>query len=88
VEIENLSRAQIDPAKIRDYLRSACHPRGRQKARFFMALGFRKNAWIRLQHAILVHAAGANVAVASSAYGRKFVAEGILKRTAGRRALV
>jgi hypothetical protein len=33
-------KAEIDPAKIRDYLLSLTHPVGRFKAPFFAALGY------------------------------------------------
>ena len=54
--LPNGDRAQIDPAKLRDYLLSSTHPIGRFKARFFGALGFSADNWqeladaFRLQH--------------------------------------
>lgn len=44
--------AVIDPAKIRDYLLSPEHPVGRFKARFFAALGFRRDRWEELASAL------------------------------------
>ena len=42
-------KAEIDPAKIRDYLLSPTHPDGRFKAPFFAALGYTQKEWQLLQ---------------------------------------
>ena len=45
-------RAQVDRAKIADYLLSLSHPDGRDKAIFFMRFGFTVEAWELLADAL------------------------------------
>ena len=52
--LPHADRAQIDPAKLRDYLLSSTHPIGRFKARFFAALGFSADNWQELEQAFRV----------------------------------
>ena len=47
--LPNADRAEIDPAKLRDYLLSFTHPVGRFKARFFNALGYIAAEWQTLE---------------------------------------
>ena len=52
VLLPNAERAEIDPAKLRDYLLSRAHRAGRFKARFFSALGFTADGWRQLEAAL------------------------------------
>lgn len=54
VLVPNADRATIDSAKLLDYVRSATHPVGRFKARFFAALGFASNRWEELANALRI----------------------------------
>lgn len=38
--LQNADKAQVEPAKIKDYLLSATHPEGKTKAKFFTQFGF------------------------------------------------
>ena len=53
MRLPNAERAQIDPAKVRDYLLAPDHPDGASKARFFAALGFARARWPLLRDALL-----------------------------------
>jgi hypothetical protein len=87
--LPNADRADIDRAKVRDYLLGAAHPVGRFKARFFVALGYAADQWERLRDDILAIARLGNVAAeTATSYGRKFEVDGILMAPSGRSATV
>ncbi len=46
-------RPLIERAKLTDYLLSFSHPKGRSKARYFAAAGYRADRWIRLRDDLL-----------------------------------
>ena len=46
-------RPLIEPAKLTDYLLSFGHPKGRSKARYFAAAGYRADHWMRLRDDLL-----------------------------------
>lgn len=46
-------RPVIERAKLADYLLSFSHPKGRSKARYFAAAGYRADNWIRLRDDLL-----------------------------------
>jgi hypothetical protein len=41
----NWEQAFVEPAKVRDYLLDPGHRDGSSKARFFFALGYRRELW-------------------------------------------
>lgn len=82
--LPNVERAVIEPAKLRDYLLSTTHPVGRFKAAFFGALGYRADAWQRLEadlrSQILSQPA---LELEPTVYGRKFAVHGRIKGPSG-----
>lgn len=87
--LPNADRAEIDPAKLREYLLSADHPLGRFKARFFSALGFTVDRWQDLESALRTqHLTQDAEPGASAAYGQKFTIRAILKGPTGESATV
>lgn len=89
MKLPHADRAIVDPVKVRDYLLSPEHPVGRAKARFFAALGFTREGWPGLQHALLALAVDGEAAPSpASEFGRKYVVRGIIWGPAGRAASV
>ena len=80
MKLPGAARAQIDPAKVQQYLLSPSHPIGRAKARFFRRLGFTASRWEELRDALLRHAGtGDATAAAASPFGQKYLVRGILQ---------
>ena len=52
MRLPNAEQAIIAPQKLRDYLLSPSHQRGRHKARVFHALGFRAESWFVFETAL------------------------------------
>jgi hypothetical protein len=77
-------KAEIDPAKIRDYLLSPTHPVGRFKAPVFAALGYTQDEWQVLQ-ADLRQIIGQGQAVygGRNDYGEKYTVLARLKTPGG-----
>ena len=87
--LPNAARAEIDPAKLRDYLLSTSHPLGRFKARFFGALGFSADRWVDLDQALREqHLTRAIEAAEDTPHGQKFTIRAILKGPNGESAAV
>ena len=85
--IESFNSA--DPAKVRDYLLSPEHPVGRFKATFFVALGYTRLEWTRLQ-VDLLNLCRSETAVLGkpNAFGQKYEVRATLEGPSGRRAAV
>ena len=82
-------RAQVDRAKITDYLLSPSHPDGRSKAAFFMRFGFKVQDWEVLAEALrAVAARHPATAVVESAHGARYTVDGPLHAPDGRAPLV
>lgn len=76
--------AQIDPAKLHDYLLSTSHPIGRSKAKFFRGFGFDDDNADLLEDGLLQIARTETVLfVTESRHGVKYVIEGWLQTPAG-----
>ena len=89
MRLPSAERAEIDPAKLRDYLLSTTHPLGRFKARFFAALGFSADRSEELESAFRAQHLTQDVERASSAAsGQKFTIRAILKGPNGQSAVV
>jgi hypothetical protein len=89
VLLPNADRAEIQPAKIRDYLLSSTHPIGRFKARSFRALGFSPDRWEELEAALRAqHLTQKADPGASAVAGQKFTIRAILNGPAGESAMV
>ena len=82
-----IERAQIDPAKVRDYLLSVVHPAGRFKAVVFQALGYKSEEWEKLRDDLLELARTTEAAPGqSSTFGQKYEVGGTLRGPNGREA--
>lgn len=89
MNLPDAERAQVDRAKVVDYLLSTSHPDGRSKAAFFGRFGFRSEAW-RLLAAALRSVAVSNpvMSVVESPYGTRYVVDGALAAADGRTPMV
>ena len=77
MQLPYLDRAQISPAKVRDYLLNPEHAVGRPKARFFTSLGFTRESWASLHAALLAHAAvGEAQVLTPGPFGQKYLIRG------------
>lgn len=89
MKLPNAERAVVDLAKITDYLLNASHPDNGGKARFFSGLGFKRVEPGALAEALCVVAvSGDVVANSESPHGRKFVVDGAIQSSSGRRSSV
>jgi hypothetical protein len=87
--LPSLDRAEIPPAKLRDYLLNPEHPVGRDKARFFAGLGFERARWVELRTALLSHAALGQVHVLPlGKFGQKYLVRGSIRGPNGGSALL
>lgn len=78
--LPNGSNAEIDPAKIRDYLLSSAHPIGRFKQPFFAALGYSRERWQQIEVDLLNLAATGDARIGpKTEYGQKYEVRGILE---------
>ena len=75
MKLPNSERAEVPPAKVRDYLLSGRHPVGRFKAKFFRSLGYTSEDWEELSDALRTAAETIDVEEIQSPYGRKFRGE-------------
>jgi hypothetical protein len=84
-----LEAADVSRSKLVDYLLSESHPAGLGKARFFLGLGFRAERQELLRWALLRHAERNPVVLRQkTAFGSKYVVDGLLEGPSGRQALV
>jgi hypothetical protein len=82
-----VERAQIEPAKVRDYLLSPVHPVGRFKAVVFQALGYTAERWEELRDDLLALARTTEaVPGQTSVFGQKYEVSGTLRGPNGREA--
>jgi hypothetical protein len=89
VKLPDAEDAQIEPAKLRDYLLSSTHPIGRFKYRFFSRLGYTSGQWRRLEADLRELAVtGEATPGESTEYGQKYEVRGMLKGPSGRMAEV
>jgi hypothetical protein len=89
LKLPNCENAVISEAKITDYLLSTKHREGRNKAEFFMRLGFSFDTWEDLVKALLRHATENDVAkIEDSPFGTRYIIEGVLLAPARRGAFV
>ena len=87
--LPNAERAIVPKRKIVAYLLSESHPDGRPKARFFGAFGFLPVRWRDLATALRRRAVDSPVIeTASTAFGTRYLVEGILHTPDGRTPVV
>ena len=84
--LPNAATAEIEEAKLRDYLLSSAHPVGRFKARTLSALGYTRENWQRLHHDLWNHGCAGDCVVGEcTLHGQKFKVSGTLVGPNGRR---
>jgi hypothetical protein len=89
MRLPNAERANVDPAKVRDYLLSSTHAEGRGKAQFFMGFGFNLDNPHELRDALLALAKDNEVSsLQTSNHGTKYVIDGRLAAPDGRAPMV
>jgi hypothetical protein len=89
MRLPNADGAEVDSAKVRDYLLAPEHPVDRAKARVFAALGFTRADWPALRGAPLALARDGEAAPgAATVFGQKWTVRGTLRGPAGRSAPV
>lgn len=88
MKVPGAERAQIDAAKVRDYLLSPEHPIGRAKARFFTNLGFDREGWEALRDALRAHLRNDAEGTDQSPFGQKYVVRGMIQGPTGTSARV
>ncbi len=87
--LPNAHEALIDERKVVDYLLNAAHPDNGGEAAFFLGLGFSRQDPAALGLALLkLGVDGTVTREVSSAHGRKFIVDGVLRLTAGKEAVV
>lgn len=85
MKLPNARRARVDEAKVVDYLLSTSHFDGRSKAAFFLRFGFDQGHWRGLAEALRAHGATNEViGVEESAYGTRYMVDGIIESPDGR----
>ena len=85
MKLPNRRNAHVNQAKLNRYLLSLEHAHGRHKAIFFRGFGFSANKSKVLAQALLQHATKHDVAkIEDSAYGKRYVIDGILEAPDGR----
>ena len=89
MKLPNRERAYVAREKITLYLLSLSNPRGRSKARFFSAFGFRIERWQELADALRLHGAEHEVGETLEVdNGMKYIVDGILQTPDRRNPLV
>lgn len=80
----NFDEAIVDDSKLLDYLLARTHPVGREKARYFRSIGFKRQFPDGLRRALLFHARENRVvALQQTRFGAKYVIEGPLEAPSG-----
>lgn len=85
MKLPNRRNAHVNQAKLIRYLLSLEHAHGRHKAIFFRGFGFSASKSKVLAQALLQHATKYDVAkIEDSAYGKRYVIDGVLEALDGR----
>jgi hypothetical protein len=85
MKIGELGQLVVPEQKVRQYLLSPTHPRGKHKAAFFRAFGFRSDQWRVLAEALEAMAHACDVhQVVPFLYGTKYIVRGPLASPDGR----
>ncbi len=88
MKIPNADKAEIAPAKLRDYLLNPVHRRGGTKAKLLLSLGYRGDEWQRLEADLRRRHLAADVADwRDTDYGRRFEIAAPLVTPGGRSVL-
>jgi hypothetical protein len=85
VRLPGIEKGEVSEAKIVRYLLSTTHRAGKSKAIFFMEFGFDPQRWEELAIALKEHAVDNDIAQEEkTAFGTRYVIEGLLKAPDGR----
>lgn len=79
MKLPNQERAVVAESKILKYLLDETHPRGKDKAVFFVSFGFSRDKWEELAKALLKHAAHEVASTLDTAEGIHYAVEGDLQ---------
>jgi hypothetical protein len=89
VKLPNADQAQVERAKVEDYLLDPAHPDGWGKARFFSSVGFQLQDWQVLASALRKVALESTVCESTeSRHGREYVLDGTIATPSGRSVVV
>ena len=89
MKLPQADRTGVDRGKITEYLLCESHPDGASKARFFSNFGFDLEDWQVLAEALREHGRTHPVVrVVESAFGTRYVVEGVLGTPNGRKPCV
>jgi hypothetical protein len=81
--------ALVERGKIVDYLLNPAHPDNGGKAPFFMALGFRREAWETLAAALRRLALNSPVTQnMETVHGKKYIVDGVIETPVGKTPVV
>lgn len=85
MKLPHVEQAVVPEAKIVLYLLNDAHPRGKEKAKFFLRFGFSVAEWKVMEKALLDHAAAYEVAsTLDTPEGVNYAIEGALTTPDGR----
>jgi hypothetical protein len=89
MNLPRASRAQVDRAKVVEYLLNSAHPDGASKARFFLGFGFRFEHPDGLMGALRRHGSAHPVSsVVETRFGNRYTVDGDLESPDGRNPMV
>ena len=89
MKLPNAHLAIVEPAKVSEYLLNTTHRFGASKARFFLSLGFSRDAADVLAVALRAHGAENDVVkIKETGFGARYEVEGKLNSPDGRRPLI
>lgn len=85
MKLPNLDDIFVPTEKIKDYLLNVAHEEGGGKAVFFLRYGFSLATWQDLAEALIRHAHNHEVVKQEiTAFGTRYVVEGVLETPAGK----
>ena len=89
MKLPHAGKAVVPKEKLTNYLLSATHPLGHDKAAFFNRFGFRIEEWDVMAHSLREHIVDHDVAsTQDTRLGTRYTVEGQLETPDGRRPLV
>ena len=89
MKLPNYDKAIVSQIKITGILLSMARPEKRDRAKFFLDLGFSAESWEVLAQALRRHAANHPVTkVETSSFGLQYVIDGIILTPSGRTPLI
>ena len=84
MKLPNVQNALVEKSKIKDYLLSSVHQRGKSKSFFFLQHGFSPDSWQGFAEALRLHARNHDIAEKiETPYGLRYYVDGILQTADG-----